>query len=251
MISGLGDSLALDVKETLPPTKKSRMARSVFNRIKSPLKNKDNDNDINNIIDKSPTKLSSIDKSEKSYASKKGIFLDIQGVIKEGTFPEDDQIFCKYDVVFDKEWEIVTGQNSGQSQHACLGEGTAGYFVWNMPFQIRLYSDDPKNWPQLVISCYYPDFLGREVLKAYGTCYIPTMNGTHERNLSMFCPISSDEFTKIYEIVYGEKAELINAPKIMALGEGREILRTKSEGKIKIKFNINLENLEENGYDIK
>jgi hypothetical protein len=37
----------------------------------------------------------------------------------------------------------------------------------------------------------------------------------------------------------------------MALGEGREILRTKSEGRIKIKFNINLENLEENGYDIK
>ena len=77
------------------------------------------------------------------------------------------------------------------------------------------------------------------------------MDGNHERNLSMFCPISSYGFTKFYEIVYGEKAELINAPKIMALGEGREILRTKTEGSIKIKFNIKLENLEENGYELK
>ena len=55
----------------------------------------------------------------------------------------------------------------------------------------------------------------------------------------------------MYEIIYGEKAELINAPKIMALGEGREILRTKTEGSIKIKFNVKLENLEENGYELK
>lgn len=245
----LGDSIALDVKDSFTPKKKNKMSRSVFNRIKSP---KDINNNLN--IEKSHEKLldhsSSNSKTEKFYASKSGIFLDISGLIKEGTFPEDDQIFCKYDIVYDKNWEVVTGQNSGQSQHACLGEGTNGYFVWNMPFQIRLYSEEPNNWPQLVISCYYPDFLGREMLKAYSTCYIPTTPGTHERNLSMFCPISSYGFTKFYEIIYGEKAELINAPRIMALGEGREILRTKSEGNIKIKFNITLENLEENGYEV-
>jgi hypothetical protein len=242
----LKDSITLDVKDSLPPTKKSRIGRSLIPRVNQPPLE-----ESNNIINKSHEKTSSLERSEKSYSSKKGIFLDIQGVIKEGTFPEDDQIFCKYDIVYDKDWEVVTGQNSGQSQHACLGEGTNGYFVWNMPFQIRLYSDNPENWPQLVISCFCPDFLGREMLKAYGTCYIPTMDGTHERNLSMFCPISSYGFTKIYEIIYGEKAELINAPKIMALGDGREILRTQTEGRIKIKFNIHLENLGENGYEIK
>ena len=241
------DSIALDVSETLPQRKKSRMGRSSL----IPRVSKSNLEDIDKNIIRPQKETSSQDKSEKSYSNKKGIFLDIQGLIREGTFPEDDEIFCKYDIVYDQDWEVVTGQNSGQSQHACLGEGTNGYFVWNMPFQIRLYSEEPKNWPQLVISCYYPDFLGREIIKAYGTCYIPTMDGNHERNLSMFCPISSYGFTKFYEIVYGEKAELINAPKIMALGEGREILRTKSEGSIKIKFTIKLENLEENGYELK
>ena len=185
-----------------------------------------------------------------SEISKTGIFLDIQGVIEEGTFPEGDKIFCKYDIVYGNDWKIISGQKSGQSQYACLGEGSNFYFVWNMPFQIRLNSEKPDNWPQLVISCYYPDFLGREILKAYGTCYIPTTNGAHERTLSMFCPISSYSFTNILECFFGEKAELINAPKILAQGDGREILRTKTEGNIKIKFNINLENLEENGYDI-
>ena len=238
------DSVALDVKED-KTIKKSRISNSIFNRI---TKSRLNNNKDSKLIETT----SSQDNSEKhSYISKKGIFLDIQGLIKEGTFSENDQIFCKYDIVYDRDWEKVTGQNSGQSQHACLGEGTNGYFVWNMPFQIRLYSENPTNWPQLVISCYYPDFLGREILKAYGTCYIPTMVGRHERNLSMFCPISSDGFTKIFEIVFGEKAELINAPKIMALGDGREILRTKTEGSIKVNFNINLENLEENGYEMK
>ena len=36
----------------------------------------------------------------------------------------------------------------------------------------------------------------------------------------------------------------------MAMGDGREILRTKTEGNMKIKFNIHLENLEENGYEV-
>ena len=233
-------SVSLEVINSSKPEKKRKIPRRI---------NKSNI-DSNLGESKDPFKsMISLKKSEISESSKTGVFLDIQGVIKEGTFPEGDQIFCKYDLVYGNEWKLISGQNSGQSQHACLGEGSTSYFVWNMPFQIILNSDNPLNWPQLVISCYNPDFLGREVLKAYGTCYIPTTTGQHERILSMFSPISSYSFTNILEFLFGEKAELINAPKILAHGVGREILRTKSEGKIKIKFNIHLENLEENGYD--
>lgn len=242
MISKDG-SVSLEVNSgTSPEKKKSRFPRRIVNR-KEP----------SNLTDskKQDKSTNSHKKSEHpSEISKNGIFLDIQGIIKEGTFPEGDQIFCKYDIIYGKEWKQISGQNSGQSQHACLGEGTTCYFVWNMPFQLRLNCENISNWPQLVISCYYPDFLGREILKAYGTCYIPTTKGTHERTISMFCPISSYSFTTIMEILFGEKAELINAPKILAQGDGREILRTKTEGKIKIKFNIHLDNLEENGYEV-
>ena len=69
--------------------------------------------------------------------------------------------------------------------------------------------ENPFNWPLFVVSRYYPDFLGREILKAYGTCHIPSINGSHERTLSMFYHISSYSFTSILEILFGEKAELI------------------------------------------
>ena len=235
------EDVSLDVKDsTLPEKKKKRtLPRRINNRSnldesKIPNKSLISNNKSDNILEPSKT----------------GIILDIQGIIKEGTFPEGNQIFCKYDIVYGNEWKLISGQNGGQSQHACFGEGSTGYFVWNMPFQIKLNSDNPSNWPQLVISCYYPDFLGREIIKGYGTCYIPTTNGIHERTISMFCPLSSYSFTSILAILFGEKAELINAPKIIAQGDGREILRTKFEGRIKIKFNIHIDNLEENGYDI-
>ena len=236
-------SVSLEVNPNPIPDKKKKhtLPRKIFNRsnVSNLGESKNRDKSTN-----------SLNKDNISEQPKTGIFLDIQGVIKEGTFAEGDQIFCKYDIIYGNEWKLIAGQQSGQSQHACLGEGSTCYFVWNMPFQIRLHCENPSNWPQLVISCYYPDFLGREILKAYGTCYIPTTNGQHERNLSMFCPISSYSFTGILEILFGKKAELINAPKILAQGDGREILRTKSEGNIKIKFNIHLENLEEHGFDI-
>ena len=119
-----------------------------------------------------------------------------------------------------------------------------------MPFSIRLNCIEPKSWPQLVISCFCPDFLGRETIKAYGLCYFPSTPGIHERNLSMFSPISSNNTIGILEFLYGEKAELINAPKLMALGKGREILRTKTEGNITVRFNIQLDDMEQCGFDL-
>lgn len=180
----------------------------------------------------------------------KGIIVNVQGVIKDGHFYEDDSIFCKYDIVCGEEWTILGGQKSGQSQYACLGEGSTCYFVWNMPFDIRLNCENPENWPQLVISCFGPDYFGREILKAYGTCYFPTTTGAHERTLSMFSPISSYSLIDVLSFLYGEKAELINAPKILASGEGREILRCKSEGSIKIKFDVQCLNMEKEGFDM-
>ena len=86
----LQDSVSLDVKESLPPARKKGLAHSIIPRTKkSPLE------EANQFINNIQEIVSSQEKSEKSYSSKKGIFLDIQGLIKEGTFQEDDQIFCK------------------------------------------------------------------------------------------------------------------------------------------------------------
>jgi B9 domain-containing protein 1 len=49
-------------------------------------------------------------------------------------------------------------------------------------------------------------------------------------------------------ILVGQRAEIINAPKVVASGDGREITRTKSEGTIKVVFQVTLRDMEKFGY---
>ena len=119
-----------------------------------------------------------------------------------------------------------------------------------MPFEISLQSTNPSGWPQICISCFYSNFFGNEVLQAYGVCYVPTSQGTHQRTLQMFSPISSKFLDGFIGLLLGQKPEIRNAPYVLSTGEGREIMRTKSEGSLNIKFNVHITNMKEFGYDV-
>ena len=119
-----------------------------------------------------------------------------------------------------------------------------------MPFECSFRSLNPSGWPQIVITCVFPDFLGREVVKGYGVVHIPTTPGRHERLVQIFSPITSSVFLKVLGFLVGQRAEIINAPKVVASGDGREITRTKAEGAVKIVFNVTLRDLEKFGYNI-
>lgn len=111
-------------------------------------------------------------------------------------------------------------------------------------------STNPSGWPQIVVSCFCPDFFGREVLKAYGVAYVPTSSGMHTRTVQMFSPLSSSAIIDFVGTFLGQKAELVNAPKVISTGNGREIIRTQSEGSMTIKFNVQLTNMELFGYNL-
>ena len=178
-----------------------------------------------------------------------GFILNVQGMIELGEFFEGDVINCKYDIEFGQDWELLSDSQSNQSQTACRTQGQENYFVWNMPFEVCLRSTNPSGWPQLVVSCYSPDFFGRELLKAYGVCYFPTTKGSHERTLHMFSVKSSSGLIEAIGIFLGQKAEIINAPNVLSTGEGREVIRAQSEGTVKTKFNVNITNMEYFGYN--
>ena len=67
-----------------------------------------------------------------------GFIVTIQGMIESAQFFEGDAIYCKYDIMCGSDWKILNGMKSGQSQHACQGEGSSKYFVWNLPFELSL-----------------------------------------------------------------------------------------------------------------
>ena len=178
-----------------------------------------------------------------------GFLMNVQGMIELGNFFDGDCINVKYDIEFGQDWELLNGLKTNQSQQACRTEGQENNFVWNMPFEVSLRSTNPSGWPQLVVSCYCPDFFGREVLKAYGVCYFPTTDGSHERTLHLFSPMSSSDIISALGIFLGQKAEIINAPNVLSTGEGREIIRVQSEGRVEVKFNVHLTNMECFGYN--
>ena len=178
-----------------------------------------------------------------------GFILNVQGMIELGEFFDGDIINCKYDIEFGQDWELLNGLKTNQSQQACRTEGKDNFFIWNMPFEVCLRSTNPSGWPQLVVSCYGPDWFGREVLKAYGVCYFPTTKGSHERTLHMFSIKSSSGFIEAIGIFLGQTAEILNAPNVLSTGEGREVIRAQSEGIVKAKFNINITNMEYFGYN--
>ena len=175
--------------------------------------------------------------------------LNVQGIIESGIFYGGNKIFCKYDICFGGDWKIISGQTTGLTQHACEGEGTSSFFVWNMPFELSLKSSEPIGWPQLILSFFFPDDYGREVVKGYGICTFPTFPGSQRRKLHIFSPLSSEEFSYLNENLFGEKVELINPIKVFSSGEGREILRTQSEGEVEVMFNTQINGIEEFGFD--
>ena len=178
-----------------------------------------------------------------------GFILNVKGMIEIRRILWWDIINCKYDIEFGQDWELLNGLKTNQSQQACRTEGKDNFFIWNMPFEVCLRSTNPSGWPQLVVSCYGPDWFGREVLKAYGVCYFPTTKGSHERTLHMFSIKSSSGFIEAIGIFLGQKAEILNAPNVLSTGEGREVIRAQSEGIVKAKFNINITNMEYFGYN--
>ena len=105
----------------------------------------------------------------------------------------------------------------------------------------------------MAASCYFrlwSRFLGSEVIKSYGLIYIPTTPGPHSRTLRMFAPISSSIMVELFGIFLGQKAELTKTEETISYGEGREIIRTRSEREMTIRFNVQVANMEELGYNV-
>jgi len=93
-----------------------------------------------------------------------------------------------------------------------------------------------------------PDFMGRSVLKGYGSIHVPTTAGYHERTIRVYKPLPQSWFTGMLGYLLGNTAELKNFDRVISSGEGREVTRVRSVGYVKVKFHVTLVNFEKFGY---
>ena len=66
---------------------------------------------------------------------------------------------------------------SGISQLSTSHNLHAKNIVWNFPFEVNFKTTNPFGWPQVVVRVAGPDFMGRSVVKGYGSIHIPTTPG--------------------------------------------------------------------------
>lgn len=147
-----------------------------------------------------------------------------------------DGVSCKYDFLAGEDWALVEGNRSGVSQHSYKSQQTNKRIVWNYPFELIFRSYNVSGWPQIVMTFTSRDFLGRDVVRAYGTTHIPTQPGTHTRYVHLFQPVSSSLLISFLGWLYGQTPEYIKPSEAIAKNDGREVTRVVSAGVAKIQF---------------
>lgn len=80
-------------------------------------------------------------------------------------------------------WLFVSDSCCTLSFCACAGPcrapsvGPCRLLVWNFPLDVTYKATNAFGWPQVVVSVYGVDALGRDVIQGYGCIHLPTCAG--------------------------------------------------------------------------
>ncbi|XP_073981579.1 B9 domain-containing protein 1 isoform X1 [Rhodnius prolixus] len=195
--------------------------------------------------------------------------LSVVGQIESADFPEYDHVYCKYSFMYGQDWDITTGAEEGISQVAKRSGDDNQLLLWNFPLEISFKGTNPHGWPQLILSVYGIDTFGNDVVRGYGVCHVPISAGQWNKrflqptvrrmtvlsvtgeivwSVTMFVPESSSFLQKITSWLTGRRPEYID-PRVLAQGDGREVTRVRSQGKVLVRFNIMTKDLTSQGLD--
>lgn len=158
-----------------------------------------------------------------------------------------DNAYCKYSVVHGEDWQVLEGLEDGISQITRRGGGGEP-LVWNFPVEVAFKATNPFGWPQLVLSVYGMDALGRDVIKGYGSVHFPVAPGSYALKVRLFKPVSSSLLQQFLGRLMGMPPEFVD-PKLPSRGDGREVTRVESTGHVIVKVNIMTKDMDRLGYE--
>jgi B9 domain-containing protein 1 len=80
--------------------------------------------------------------------------------------------------------------------------------VWNFPIDVSFNSTNVFGWPRIAISVYGIDFLGRDVIRGYGSALIPLSSGQHQIEIDMFNPLATSYLNDFASWLMGNPPEV-------------------------------------------
>lgn len=180
--------------------------------------------------------------------SQQCFLLSVTGQIESAQFAGLDDLYCRYSFHTGPDWEIITGLDEGISQVSTRSQDARQLLVWNLPVEVSFKSTNPYGWPQLIVSCYGPDLFGNDVIRGYGVCHLPVSSGAHRVTMPVFVPESTSQLQKLASWFSGRRPELAD-PATLATGDGREVMRVRSQGYVTCSFQILTKDVQRLGYD--
>eukprot|EP01036_Dinobryon_divergens_P025326 gene25326-33858_t len=174
--------------------------------------------------------------------------LQCHGQVKSGNFGSLDYLYCRYTFHFGNDWSIASGLDTGLSQTACRNPSRPmDPIIWNFPIDLSFSTTNVFGWPRIALSVYGVDFLGRDVIRGYGSALIPLTPGSHNIKVDMFAPIASSYGNQFVSWLLGNPPEFFDS-KFVCQGEGREVSRVQKTGEVHLTLNTLTKGMQSFGY---
>ncbi|QDZ18992.1 ciliary basal body-associated B9 domain-containing protein [Chloropicon primus] len=157
--------------------------------------------------------------------------------------------YCKFLVTHGEDWQVLDGLEEGVTHLSKRSPGVDTSFVWNFPINVAYRSTNIFGWPQIVLSVYDVDNLGRDVVLGYGSVHIPTAPGTYNLKVRLYKPLASSMLQHLTSWISKVQPEFVD-PKFPTQTEGREVVRAQSSGHAIVTVNVMTRNMEHFGYNL-
>lgn len=176
----------------------------------------------------------------------------VVGQIESASFPSHiDNLYCRYIITHGEDWSIVHGTNSGLSQIACRQDyGEYDRIIWNFPIDIALKSTNAFGWPRIALSLYGLDFLGRDVVRGYGSTLIPLSSGRSTKTVQTYVPISGNICDRIANWISGTAPEFYDST-FTTQSDGRSMIKVRSEGEVQLTLDVKIKDMDTFGFKTK
>lgn len=174
------------------------------------------------------------------------LFVQTSGYIEGGDF-DVDNLYCRYCFNFGPDWSLIGGVDSGLSQSSMKNAQFDQGIIWNFPIDATFKSTNVHGWPRIALSAYGLDFLGRDVVRGYGSALVPITPGRHVIDIEMYTPLATSAMNQFLSWIIGNPPEFFDS-KFVCQSEGREVTRVRRTGSIRIVFNIQTKGFANAGY---
>lgn len=138
------------------------------------------------------------------------------------------------------DWEVVAGEPMGTTQRS-FGDGS--FLVWNAPIDCTFTGQKPRGWPRLLLTLIAKDWLGRDFVYGYGSCYLATQSSNYIKSIPIMRPRASSWFREIMGYITALRPSLTDPHKSFTTRATRQTIPMVSTGcTVDVEFQIICEN---------